>query len=184
MLILTSLATLAACATTPAGPIQPPPLTDPSLRAQLVEIGEDLRSSAIKRFGEAALAEARQGEFIVAKIYAGMLPPPPPDAGPDYKYPDPPTVLLTKVDGSWFRYQPGGGRVPVTADKAAAMETVLIGPAMWLEPTWGGMPGCTDIPGTLLWIRYGNHAEHVRRGRCGGAPLTERLVFAAVDAGL
>ena len=177
------LGMLAGCATAPPGPVQPPPLTDPSLRMQLLESGNDLRGSAIRTFGEAALAEARRGEFIVAKIYPGMRPPPPPGAGKDFRYPEPPTVLLVRSGGRWFRHTPAGGRVEVAADKAATIEAVLNNPAMWNEPTWGGMAGCTDAAGSLLWIRYGNHAEQVRRGRCGGAPWTERLIFAAVDAG-
>jgi hypothetical protein len=183
-LALFTLGLLAACASSapspqqrviPAGPA--PERIDYGFDRGAIE--HDLLATARTRFGEAAVRQAfGASTYLLAKHYPGRLPPPPPGAGADWRYPDPPMAMLIKLDGSWFAAGPAGFQ-PAHAEAVAGIEALLADKTFWAEPEWG-KPGCTHHGARLFMLKVPRRAEIIRRGVCGPAPLGERLVFHAL----
>jgi hypothetical protein len=177
-----ALLLLAACAPVPPPP--PPPGTLSGAEGPAFDAAktrQDLESSARTQFGDASTDEALAAPaFLIAKRYAGMLPPPPPGAGADYRYPDPPAFILVRRDGRWLAAQKGGGFVSLAADKAARLDAALADPGYWKEPVWAP-PGCTDAGASLVWLKLPGRPAQVRSGTCGATERTERLVSILLD---
>lgn len=177
-----ALLLLSACA-----PVAPPPRPPGTLSGaegpafDAEKTRRDLESSARTQHGDALVEQALAAPaFLIAKRYAGMLPPPPPDAGPDYRYPDPPAFVLVRPERQWLAAQKGGGFVAVGADRAARLDAALADPAFWKEPAWAP-PGCTDAGASLIWLKLPGRPPQVRSGTCGETERTERLVSILLD---
>ena len=135
--------------------------------------------AVVERFGSAALARAREaGEFVAVLRYQG-LPMPPYDTDGHPIKPSHPTALLFRDDGRWFAFGADGAH-PVLPRWAQALDEQLASPALWAEPADGGEVGCTDAGASYAWLRVAGRPEHSRIGHCGGSPLTEVLVSAAL----
>jgi hypothetical protein len=161
----------------PSGP--PPEQIDIRFSRQRTE--QDLLWGAKQRFGEAMVRRALAAPaYIFAKHYAGMLPPPPPDAGPDWKYPEPPVAMLMRENGQWVVATQEGFRL-ARPDKLVEIEATLRDPAFWSEPEWAP-PGCTDAGASLLLARIPGRPEVVRSATCGSTGRSELLVFRSLEA--
>lgn len=143
-------------------------------------IERDLFLSARSRFGEAAIRRAFAAEsYIFAKYYPGMMPPPPPGMGRDWK-PKFPFVLLFEEKGQWLAATPSGVR-PANPAAMGKVRAALAEPRFWKQPSWTP-PRCTDAGASILLIKVRGRRETLRRGSCGETELTQRLVLAAIEA--
>ena len=180
--VLFTLLLLSACA--PVAPPVPPPGERSGAEGPAFNPAEtraSLEASARAQHGDALVDQALASPaFLIAKRYAGMLPPPPPDAGPDYRYPEPPTFVLVRRDGEWLGAAAGGGFVPLGGDKSARIEAALRDPGFWKAPAWAP-PGCTDAGASLIWLKLPGRPVQVRSGTCGETERTERLVSILLD---
>ena len=162
-----------------AGCAAPAPVavTSPSPAVQSAQ--KEVEQSVLARFGEAALARARRAdEFIAAVRYPG-LPMPPHDTDGKPITPVYPTALMYREMGQWFAYGMGGVH-PVLPRWSQQLETVVRDPRIFAEPAHGGFVGCTDAGASYVWMRVEGRPEQTRIGHCGGSPLTEQLVSAAL----
>lgn len=142
---------------------------------------QDLLWSAMQLFGEPLVRRAlASGAYIFAKHYPGMMPPPPPGAGPDYRYPEPPTALLFHENGTWLAATKDGVR-QARPDKIQEIRQVLSGDRFWKEPVWAP-PGCTDAGASLLLLKIPGRPEVVRSASCGTTGGSETVVFRALEA--
>ena len=161
----------------PSGP--PAEQNDINFIRQTTE--QDLLWSAKQRFGEAVVRKALAASaYIFAKHYPGMMLPPPPGAGPGWKYPDPPVAVLFRENGQWLVATADGLR-QARSDKIAEVESVLAEDTFWAGPTWAP-PGCTDSGGSLLLAKMPGKPEVVRSANCGITGRSETLVFRALEA--
>lgn len=182
---------LAGCVAA-AGPIAPsivrllpsgPPPHDQRLDAGLVAktTEQDLLWSARQMYGDTTVRRALSAPaYILGKHYQGMLPPPPPNAGPNWKYPDPPTAMLFKENGTWLVAAREGVR-QARPEKIAEIEKILSTPGFWAEPAWAP-PGCTDAGASLLLAKIAGENEVVRSATCGATGLSELLVFRSLES--
>lgn len=142
---------------------------------------QDLLWSAQQLFGEQLVRRALAADaYVFAKHYQGMRPPPPPDAGPDWKYPDPPTAVLFVENGTWLAATETGVR-QARADKVEEIRHVLAEESFWNEPVWAP-PGCTDAGASLLMLKIPERSEVVRSASCGATGGSETIVFRALEA--
>lgn len=142
---------------------------------------QDLLWSAQQLFGEPMVRRALAADsYIFAKHYPGMLPPPPPGAGRDWKYPEPPTAVLFVENGTWLTVTREGVR-QARPDKIQEVRRILSGQKFWKEPVWAP-PGCTDAGSSLLLLKIPGHSEVVRSASCGATDGSETLVFRALEA--
>jgi hypothetical protein len=142
---------------------------------------QDLLWSALQRFGEPLVRRALSADaYIFAKHYPGMMPPPPPGAGPDWKYPEPPTAVLFVENGTWVTATREGAR-QARAANVQTIRQVLSAQKFWGEPVWAP-PGCTDAGASLLLLKIPGRPEVVRSASCGGTGASESIVFAALEA--
>jgi len=142
---------------------------------------QDLLWSALQQFGEPIVRRALAADvYIFAKHYQGMLPPPPPGAGLDWKYPDPPTAVLFIENGIWVAATREGVR-QARPDKVQEIRQVLLVDKFWNEPVWAP-PGCTDAGASLLLLKIPRRPEVVRSASCGASGGSEAIVFRALEA--
>ena len=140
----------------------------------------DLLTTARVRFGEPAVRRALGSPaYLFAKHYPGMMPPPPPNAGSNWRYPDVPMSILIRANGQWLAATPSGFR-RANMEAVKGIETILNDRQFWAEPEWG-RPGCTDAGASIFMLKVPGRTEIIRRGVCGPAPLGERLVFQATQ---
>ncbi|HEY8593513.1 MAG TPA: hypothetical protein VIL42_11725 [Sphingomicrobium sp.] len=175
---------LTACATVdPDAP--PPPDPIPSVRpAEVLQPGfdpafarSDLLATARERFGEAAVQRAlASSTYLFAKRFYGMVPPPPPGAGADWRAPTP-TALLIREGGQWLFATADGWR-PAKADVAADIDRRIAEARLWSEQAY--TPPCPDFGANLLLLKVPGKAETVRQSLCSGAAAD--LVQAALTA--
>lgn len=143
-------------------------------------IERDLFLSARSRFGEAAIRRAFAADnYIFAKYYPGMMPPPPRGMPADWR-PKFPFVLLFEEKGQWLAATPSGVR-PANAPAMDKVRAALSDGRFWRQPNWTP-PRCTDAGASLLLIKVKGRREALRRGSCGETELTQRLVLAALEA--
>ena len=117
--------------------------------------------------------------YLSAKYYPDMVPPPPPDAAPGWRYPEFPIALLMKGSGGeWVVVTPDGFR-PARSGETRGIEAFVTDRAFWAEPEWGP-PGCTDDGASIFMLKVPDRKEIIRREICGAAPLRERLVHHAI----
>lgn len=146
------------------------------------EVRRDLETSARAKFGDALVEQTLASpEFLFAKHYYGLAPPPTLQPDGSYRYPEPPTAMLIRREGQWLSARSGGGFVAVAPEKAAALEAMLAEPGFRAEPAYAE-PGCTDAGASLLWLKPAGQPALVRRGACGATARTERLIFLALDS--
>ena len=151
----------------------------PAVPAAVQSARADVERSVVERYGAAALARARSAdEFIAVKHYPG-LPMPDHDTDGHPIKPFYPTALWFREDGRWLAFGMDGVH-PVLPRWSDRLEAVIANPALWQEPADGGLLGCTDAGGSFAWLRIKGHPAQARIGHCGGSPLTEQLVRAAL----
>ena len=188
-LLLFPLLMLAACA--PVRPVRTAdaPLTIPTTPApesinpgfDKAAVEADLLASARQRYGEALVRRAIAAPaFLLTKHYPGMMPPPPPDAGPNWRYPEPPVSMLFREGDGWLAVTPEGVR-PARPDKLVEIEAIIADTAFWAEPEYAE-PGCTDAGASLLMLKLPDRPRVTRRSSCGATQEGERLVFRALEA--
>lgn len=145
--------------------------------ADLRLVEQDLLATASDRFGAAALDEALSGPaYVIAKRFAGMAPPPPPGADPDWVPPTPAALLMKRPDG-WVIATEQGWR-PARAEAAAELDQVLADRRFWSEPAL--IPPCPDYGASLLLAKVPGNAAVVRRSSC--TSTADRAVLAALRA--
>lgn len=177
------LVTIAACTTAAPAPEaasqtivtgQRPLQTLPA-QADLREVRKDLLATAADRFGQDRLAEALAAPtHLIAKRFAGMLPPPPPgQSTPDYV---PPAALMMKSAQGWMIAAPTGWR-PAKADQAAEIDRLIADPALWAEPATN-FP-CPDYGASLLMLKIPGKATIVRKSGC--PDVADKAVNAAIS---
>ena len=181
---------LAACSTPtptvlPKAHVLPTSAPTQQQRMNLDLVGQtseqDLLWSAQQLFGEPLVRRALAADaYIFAKHYQGMLPPPPPGAGSDWKYPEPPTAVLFVENGTWLAATADGVR-QARPDKVQEIRTILSGQKFWEEPVWAP-PGCTDAGASLLLLKIPGRPEVVRSASCGATGGSEAIVFRALEA--
>jgi hypothetical protein len=145
--------------------------------ARLAQI--DVEKAVTERFGATALARARSADEFVAVLRYRGLPMPDHDTDGHPIRPTFPAGLLFRENGKWFAYGVDGFH-PVLPRWSEQLERVLRNPALWSEPVTGGVLGCTDAGASYAWLRVAGQSEQARIGHCGGSPLTEELVSAAL----
>ena len=177
------LATIAACTT--AGPSPQSgtivtsgrPLQVLPPQVDLGQVRSDLVVTARERFGEAALARALAAPtHLIAKRFMGMVPPPPPGAGPDWVAPTPAALLMKGANG-WMMATESGWRAP-GADQLAVIDQVIADPGFWSEDSVN-LP-CPDYGASLLLLKVPGKAETVRKSLCSSK--AETVVSAALRA--
>ena len=142
---------------------------------------QDLLWSAKQLFGEQLVRRALAAPtYIFAKHYQGMLPPPPPGAGPDWRYPEPPTAVVFVENGIWLVATSNGVR-QARSDKVREIQQLLSSQTFLKEPVWAP-PGCTDAGASLLMLKIDRHPEIVRSASCGATGGSEALVFRTLEA--
>ena len=142
-----------------------------------MQVRQDLLATAAARFGSEALKEAvASPTHLIAKRFAGMAPPPPPGAGPDWRAPTPATLLVRRSDG-WFVAADDGWR-SARSEAAAELDRVIADPRFWSEPAY--IPPCPDYGASLLLLKVAGRPETVRNSTCTG--IAEKAVLAALSA--
>ncbi len=147
-----------------------------------VEVQGDLEKTARSKFGAALTDQALASPtFLLAKHYMGL--PPPAILQPDgtYTFAEPPMSMLIRREGQWLTARVGKDWMPVSADKAETIESLLRDARFWNEPDHA-RPTCTDAGASLLWLKTGAKRTITRRGSCGTTQLTEKLVLQALEA--
>ena len=176
------VAALASCTAAPpaAIPVETPagrPLDTLPAEANLDLVRHDLVATASDRFGGSAVEQALAAPaFLIAKRFAGMAPPPPPGAGPDWVVPTPAAVLIRGPAG-WMVASANGWR-PANREAAAEIGQLVADPGLWSEPAY--TPPCPDFGASLLLLKIPGHSETVRNSTC--TSRASRIVEAALRA--
>ena len=176
------VAALAGCAAQPAPHAQAVAIAARPLEvlpgeASLAMARTDLIATARTRFGAAALDRALASPtYLLAKRFAGMAPPPPPGAGPDWRPPTP-AALLVRNSAGWAVATAAGWR-PAKNGPAAELDRLLAGTAFWREAAF--TPACPDYGAQLLLVKTPNRKETVRNSQCTSQAAL--IVGAALEA--
>lgn len=142
----------------------------------LNDVRQDLLVTAADRFGQAAVQEALAApRYIIAKRFAGMLPPPPP--GEDPKPPPTPTALLMNSGSGWM-VATGDGWRPAKAEAVAEIDATLAETALWNDSAY--TPPCPDYGAGLLLAKVPGKSGIVRKSLCSSR--AETIVSAALRA--
>lgn len=145
--------------------------------ARLSDIENDLLATARQRFGEAAVERAlATPTHLFVKRFAGMVPPPPPGAGADWRPPTP-SALLLKDNAGWQVATESGWR-PADAGVAAELDAILAQEAFWRESEF--VQACPDYGAANLLLKVPRDARIVRSHQCDSA--SARAVQAALRA--
>jgi hypothetical protein len=180
--VLLIVASLVSCTAAPrqfapADPVAARPLDTLPAEADLELVRQDLIATASDRFGLEAVGDALANpNYLIAKRFAGMPPPPPLGAGPDWVAPTP-TALLIKRQGRWMAATGNGWR-PTKPDAAAELDQVLLDAGFWSEPAY--VPPCPDYGASLLLLKMPGKIATVRKSTC--TSVAEKAVFAALRA--
>ena len=154
-------------------------IPSPQIPAAVRLAQADVEKAVVERFGGAALARARAADGFVAVLRYPGLPMPDHDTDGHPIPPTYPTALLFHEKGRWYAYGMRGLH-PVLPRWSERLEIVLRDPRLLDEPITGGPVGCTDAGASYAWLRVPGRDEQTRIGHCGGSPLTEELVSAAL----
>lgn len=174
------LGALTSCTTVPpaAAPVQfdGRPLDSLPAGADLSLVRQDLIASASERFGSHALYDARAtSTYLIAKRFAGMAPPPPPGAAPNWMPPTP-TVLLIKRPEGWMVASRSGWR-RAKPEAAIELDRMLADRKFWIERP--RILACPDYGATLLLLKMQGKAETVRKSTC--PDIAEKIALAALN---
>lgn len=166
LLLLAALA-VAGCAQSARPGIETArPLDTQPAYADLASVRGDLIATAHARYGAAAVDRALAAPtHLIVKRFAGMVPPPPPGASPDWR-PRTPSAMLIRDAGRWLAATPGGWR-PVDATAGVRVDAVLAGPRLWSEDA--ATPACPDFGSSNLLLKVPARRETVRRASCSSA---------------
>jgi len=146
-----------------APPAAPRPLEVLQGDASLATARSDLIATARDKFGAAAVDRALAAPtHLLVKRYAGMVPPPPPGADPDWR-PATPAALLIRESSGWLVATPSGWRA-ANAGPARELDRIITDAAFWREPAF--TPACPDYGAQLLLLRTAGKAETVRNSQC------------------
>ena len=168
-----------------SGCVVPPAAADPDRRSlevlpagvALAEVEADLLATARERFGQAALDRALAAPIhLMVKRFAGMAPPPPPGAGPDWRPPTP-TALLYKERGTWMVATDTGWR-QARIEAAEQLDAIFANRRFWAEPPI--IFACPDFGAGLMLVKRPENARIVRNHQCTSE--TSRLVSEALRA--
>jgi len=150
--------------------VLPPGVDRASVRA-------DLLATARERYGAEAVQRALASPVhLIVKRFAGMAPPPPPGAGPDWTVPTPSALLIR--EGSRWLVATGSGWREAKADASAEIDSLLADRQLWAEPFY--TPACPDYGASLLLLKVPGRAETVRNSQC--TSQGSRVVEAALRA--
>ena len=180
--IIALVASLAGCAAQPAPkalfiPTAVRPLEVLPGEASLAMARTDLIATARARFGAAVVDRAMASPVhLMVKRFAGMAPPPPPGAGPDWRPPTP-AALLVRDSSGWAVATTTGWR-PANAEPAAEVDRLLADEGFWREPAF--TPACPDYGAALLLLKVPRRAETVRNSQC--TSRGDHLVSVALTA--
>jgi hypothetical protein len=145
--------------------------------ARLAEVEADLLATARDRYGDTRIDRAlAMPDYLVAKRFVGMAPPPPPGAGAAWRPPTP-SALLSKQSGRWLVATPDGWR-EANREAAAEIDTLLASSDFWNEPAT--VPACPDFGASNLLLKAPGKARTVRSHQCSSA--TTRVIEAAFRA--
>ena len=178
-LVLLALPALAGCVAPQPASVDPNrrPLDTLPADARLAEVEADLLATARERYGDARIDRAlAMPDYLVAKRFVGMAPPPPPGAGADWRPPTP-NALLSKQSGRWLVATPDGWR-EANREVAAELETLLASADFWREAAT--VPACPDFGASNLLLKMPGKARTVRSHQCSSA--TTRVIEAAFRA--
>jgi hypothetical protein len=176
-LLLLVPAALSGCVVPPAVDRDRRPLEVLPGDARLAEAEADLLATARARFGQTALDRALTAPLhLIVKRFAGMAPPPPPGAGPDWRPPTP-AALLYKERGTWMVATEEGWR-QVHSEVSDELDAILAGRTLWNETAT--IQACPDYGASLLLLKVPERARIVRNHQCTSE--TSRLVGEALQA--
>lgn len=131
-----------------------------------VLVRSDLIATARNRYSQQAVDRALSSStFLIVKRFAGMAPPPPPGAGPDWSAPTPSAMLIREGE-QWLVATADGWR-PADARAAAEIDALVAGGRLWSES--GHVPPCPDFGASNLLLRVPGKAETVRKAQCTSA---------------
>lgn len=151
------------------------PLESISSHPSPQSVRQDLIATSRERYGAAAVERALTAPtYLIVKRFAGMVPPPPPGAGQNWRPPTP-GALLIRDEGQWLAATSSGWR---RADPTAAgdLDTLLADQRFWSEPSY--IPPCPDFGASLLLLKVPGRAEVLRTSTCSS------LGASAVEAAL
>lgn len=167
--LILSLLIVATAACTSTGPVPSPvnnggrPLETLPSAAGLNLVRSDLLATARERFGAGALNRSLEAStHLIVKRFAGMAPPPPPGAGPDWRSPTPTAVLLRERSG-WIVATSNGWR-PANPDAGREIDALVASQSFWTEPA--STPPCPDFGASILLLKAPGKAETVRNALC------------------
>ncbi|MXP40892.1 hypothetical protein GRI75_04435 [Altererythrobacter soli] len=144
---------------------------------ELRQVEQDLLATARDRFGETAVRRALAApSHVIVKRFPGMSPPPPPNAGPDWR-PAIPVALLAKEGDRWFAATARGWR-EADAVATAVIEDTLTSEAFREEPERIG--ACPDYGASLLLAKLPGREREVRSALC--TSQTDKVVYEALRA--
>jgi hypothetical protein len=144
---------------------------------ELKRVEEDLLVTARDRYGETAVRQALAApSHVFVKRFPGMAPPPPPNAGADWR-PTIPFALLAKEGDRWFAATARGWR-EADAVATSVIEDTLTSEAFRVEPDRTGP--CPDYGASLLLAKVPGRQREVRSAQCTGQ--TDKIVYEALRA--
>ena len=137
----------------------------------------DLIATARTKFGDAAVDRAlADPTHLIAKRFAGMVPPPPPGTPADWAPPTP-TALLIRTEQGWMTATESGWR-RANAEAAAEIDALLAQSRFWKEPDY--TPACPDFGSSNLLLKVSRRSETLRIAQCTSAAAS--FVDAALRA--
>jgi hypothetical protein len=153
------------------------PLETLPAEVDVKQIEQDLLATARDRFGEAAVRQALAApSHVIVKRFPGMAPPPPPNAGPDWRLPIP-VALLAKEGDRWFAATTSGWR-EADAVATSVIEETLTSETFREEPE--RIEACPDYGASLLLAKVPGREREVRSALC--TSQTDKVVYEALRA--
>jgi hypothetical protein len=137
----------------------------------------DTIATARQQFGAAAVDRALRSEtYLIAKRFAGMLPPPPPGTPSDWRPPTP-TAMLIREGSEWLVATSSGWRA-AKADAGADLDRLIADRTFWSEPVY--TQACPDYGAQLLLLKLHRRPETFRNSQC--TSKASEMVEAALRA--
>ena len=177
---LLALLVVTGCAQPQTAAVDPAaarPLDTQPAGADLASVRADLLATARERYGTAAVERALAAPaHLIVKRFAGMAPPPPPGAGPEWRAPTP-SAMLIREGGGWLAATPDGWR-PAQPKTGAQLDSILAAGRLWDEAAY--TPPCPDFGSSNVLLKMPGRPVTVRAALCSSAAAD--LVQAALAA--
>ena len=123
----------------------------------------DVIATARQQFGNAAVERAlHSSTYLIAKRFAGMLPPPPPGTPMDWRPPTPTALLIREATG-WLVATPSGWR-KANAEVGLEIDRLIADRGFWSEGIY--TQACPDYGAQLLLLKVPNRSETFRNSQC------------------